>query len=309
MLDSKHKGSYNKIMNKLNHEKRVQIINLLVEGNSMRATARIADVAFNSVAKLFIATAQACLAYQDRVFRNLKCKLLQVDEVWSFVYAKEKNAPKAKAVIDGAGDVWVWLALDADAKLVPSWLVGSRDSETAKDFIKDLASRLDNRVQLTTDGHKAYLEAVEEAFGGDIDFAQLVKLYGETAEGQKRYSPADCIGTKKTRVSGNPDLDRASTSFVERQNLTLRMSIRRFTRLTNAFSKKIQNHVYSVALHYMHYNFVRIHKTLNITPAMAAGVTNKLWSISDIVNLVEETERHTNKDASEQRNYVHRGQI
>jgi IS1 family transposase len=284
ILDTKHKVHYSGDMNKLSHEKRVQIINLLVEGNSMRATARIADVAFNSVAKLFIDTAKVCLDYQDKTFRNLPCKRLQLDEIWSFIYSKAKNVPDDK--IGEAGDVWTWVAIDADTKLVPSWRIGGRDGEIAREFVSDLASRLANRVQITSDGHKAYIEAIEGAFGDDVDFAQLIKVYGEVVEGQKRYSPAECVGTKKSKVTGNPDLCCVSTSFVERQNLTMRMSIRRFTRLTNAFSKKIENHAHSVALHYMHYNFVRIHKTLRVTPAMAAGVTDKLWNISDIVDLL-----------------------
>lgn len=288
MLDAKHKDSYSPGMNKLLREKRIQIINLLVEGTSMRATARIADVAFNSVAKLFIETSKACLAYQDQAFRHLSCKRLQLDEIWSFVYSKQKNIPDGKK--GEAGDIWTWVAIDADTKLVPSWRIGARDSETALEFVTDLASRLSNRVQITSDGHRPYLEAIEGAFGNDVDYAMLIKLYGETVEGQKRYSPADCIGIKKKRVVGNPDLCCVSTSFVERQNLTMRMSIRRFTRLTNAFSKKIENHAHSVALHYMHYNFVRIHKTLKVTPAMAAGVTDRLWEIADIVDLVEKME-------------------
>ena len=288
MLDSKHGVHYTMSMNKLTHDKRVQIINLLVEGNSMRATARIADVAFNTVAKLFIETAKVCADYQDKAFRNLTCKRLQLDEIWSFVYAKAKNVPDRKQ--GQAGDVWTWVAIDADTKLVPSWRIGSRDGATACEFVADLAGRLANRVQITSDGHRPYLEAVEKAFGGEVDFAQLIKIYGETVEGQKRYSPAECIGAKKSKVVGNPDLCCVSTSFVERQNLTMRMSIRRFTRLTNAFSKKIENHAHSVALHYMHYNFVRIHKTLRVSPAMAAGVTERLWTIGDIVHLVEQAE-------------------
>lgn len=281
-------------MNKLSHEKRVQIINLLVEGNSMRATARIADVAFNSVAKLFIDTAKVCLVYQDQAFRNLTCKKLQLDEIWSFVYSKQKNVPEG---MEGeAGDVWTWVAIDADTKLVPSWRIGSRDSYTAHDFVSDLASRLANRVQITSDGHRPYLEAIEGSFGDDVDYAQLIKIYGETVEGQKRYSPAECVGTKKAKITGNPDLCCVSTSYVERQNLTMRMSIRHFTRLTNAFSKKIENHAHSVALHYMHYNFCRIHKTLRVTPAMAAGVTDRLWSIADIANLVEDAEKMAYKE-------------
>ena len=285
MLDSKHRGVYTVRMNKLTHDKRVQIINLLVEGNSMRATARIADVAFNTVAKLFIETAKVCAEYQDTAFRNLACKRLQLDEIWSFVYAKAKNVPEEKR--GQAGDVWTWVAIDADSKLVPSWRIGSRDGATACEFVADLASRLANRVQITSDGHRPYLEAVEKAFGGEVDFVQLIKIYGETVEGQKRYSPAECIGAKKSKVVGNPDLCCVSTSFVERQNLTMRMSNRRFTRLTNAFSKKIENHAHSVALHYMHYNFVRIHKTLRVTPAMAAGVSDHAWSISEVVDLLD----------------------
>lgn len=285
MLDSKYMVHYTMSMNKLTHDKRVQILNLLVEGNSMRATARIADVAFNTVAKLFIETAEVCAVYQDKVFRNLTCKRLQLDEIWSFVYAKAKNVPEGKQ--GQAGDVWTWVAIDADTKLVPSWRIGSRDGATACEFVADLAARLANRVQITSDGHRPYLEAVEKAFGSEVDFAQLIKIYGEAVEGQKRYSPAECIGAKKSKVVGNPDLCCVSTSFVERQNLTMRMSIRRFTRLTNAFSKKIENHAHSVALHYMHYNFVRLHKTLRVSPAMAAGVTDRLWTISDIVQLVE----------------------
>ncbi|MDO8355826.1 MAG: IS1 family transposase [Nitrospirota bacterium] len=279
-------------MNKLTHDKRVQILNLLVEGNSMRATARIADVAFNTVAKLFIETAKVCAEYQDKAFRNLTCKRLQLDEIWSFVYAKAKNVPDGK--LGRAGDVWTWVAIDADTKLVPSWRIGSRDGATACEFVADLAGRLANRVQITSDGHRPYLEAVEKAFGSEVDFAQLIKIYGEAVEGQKRYSPSECIGAKKARVIGSPDLCCVSTSFVERQNLTMRMSIRRFTRLTNAFSKKIENHAHSVALHYMHYNFVRLHKTLRVSPAMAAGVTDRLWTIGDIVHLVEQAEAKSN---------------
>ncbi|OGW51480.1 MAG: transposase [Nitrospirae bacterium RBG_19FT_COMBO_58_9] len=292
MLDGTHKVQYTIGMNKLNHDKRVQILNLLVEGNSMRATARIADVAFNTVAKLFIETAKVCAEYQDKAFRNLTCKRLQLDEIWSFVYAKAKNVPDEKR--GQAGDVWTWVAIDADTKLVPSWRIGSRDGATACEFVADLARRLANRVQITSDGHRPYLEAVEKAFAGEVDFAQLIKIYGETVEGQKRYSPAECIGAKKSKVVGNPDLCCVSTSYVERQNLTMRMSIRRFTRLTNAFSKKIENHAHSVALHYMHYNFVRIHKTLRVSPAMAAGVTDHLWTIGDIVRIVEESEARSN---------------
>jgi IS1 family transposase len=277
-------------MNKLPAEKRAQILHLLVEGNSLRATARLADVSFNTTAKLFVDAARACADYQDRTLRNLKCKRLQLDEIWSFVYAKQKNVLGAKSAPADAGDVWTWVAIDAQTKLVPSWRVGDRSSETAIAFTDDLASRLANRVQITTDGHKAYLEAIEGSFGADVDYAMLVKIYGADPAGEKRYSPAECIGAVKHRIEGNPDPKHVSTSYAERQNLTLRMQSRRFTRLTNAFSKKLENHALSVALHYMHYNFCRIHKTLQITPAMAAGVTDHVWSIADMVAIIEAAE-------------------
>jgi IS1 family transposase len=277
-------------MNKLPAEKRAQILHLLCEGNSLRATSRLADVAYNSVARLFVDAAKACLDYQDRTLRNLKCRRVQLDEIWSFVYAKQKNISRAKAAPVDAGDVWTWVAIDAETKLVPSWRIGDRSSETAIAFADDLAKRLANRVQLTTDGHKVYLEAIEGAFGGDIDYGMLIKIYGPASEGQRRYSPAECIGAKKERIEGNPDPKHISTSYVERQNLTMRMSMRRFTRLTNAFSKKVENHALSVALHYMHYNFCRIHKTLRVTTAMAAGVTDRLWGVADIVKVLEDWE-------------------
>jgi IS1 family transposase len=274
-------------MNKLPSEKRAQIIHLLCEGNSLRATSRVADVAYNSVAKLFVDAARACLDYQDRTLRNLKCRRVQLDEIWSFVYAKQKNVSRAKAAPIDAGDVWTWVAIDAETKLVPSWRIGDRSSETAIAFVDDLAKRLANRVQITSDGHKPYLEAIEGAFGGDVDYGMLIKIYGPAPEGQRRYSPAECIGAHKERIEGNPDPKHISTSYVERQNLTMRMQMRRFTRLTNAFSKKVENHALSVALHYMHYNFCRIHKSLRVTPAIAAGVTDRLWSVTDIVAVLE----------------------
>jgi IS1 family transposase len=274
-------------MNKLPSEKRAQILHLLCEGNSLRATSRLADVAYNSGAKLFVDAAKACLDYQDRTLRNLKCRRLQLDEIWSFVYAKQKNVAGAKNAPANAGDVWTWVAIDADSKLVPSWRIGDRSSETAIGFADDLASRIIGRAQIISDGHKAYLEAIEGAFGGDVDYAMLVKIYGTAPEGEKHYSPAECTGCYKHRVEGNPDPKHVSTSFVERQNLTLRMQMRRFTRLTNAFSKKVENHALSVALHYMHYNFCRIHKTLRVTPAMAAGVTDRLWTVTDVVTVLE----------------------
>ena len=240
-----------------------------------------------AVSKLMVDAGQAAAWYQDRVFRNLTCKRIQVDEIWAFVYAKQKNVALAKKAPPQAGDAWTWTAIDADTKLIPSWYVGGRDSDAAMIFMEDLASRLANRVQLTSDGHKAYLEAVEGAFGSDIDYAMLVKIYGPAIEGEKRYSPAECIGAVKHRIEGNPDPKHVSTSFAERSNLNIRMHTRRFTRLTNAFSKKRENHSYSVALFAMYYNFVRIHKTLRTTPAMAAGVTKRLWEVSDIVSVLE----------------------
>lgn len=276
-------------MNILPIEKRTQIINLLVEGNSMRSTSRIADCSINTVTKLLIDVGAACSEYQDIAMRNLTCKRIQCDEIWSFCYCKQKNvAPEHEGVL-GHGDVWTWTAIDPVTKLVPSFMVGKRTAEYAQEFIGDLASRLDGRVQLTTDGLKVYVEAIEEAFGRDIDFAQLVKIYGSdgvTVNDARRYSPSEFTGAEKTVKMGNPDMAHVSTSHVERQNLTMRMSMRRFTRLTNGFSKKVENLEHMVALHFMHYNFVRIHKSLHTTPALMAGVTDKLWSIADIAALV-----------------------
>jgi len=238
-------------MNKLSTEKRTQILNCLVEGNSLRATARMCDVAFNTVLKFIPEIGEACDKYQDKVFRNLKCKTIQCDEIWTFCYAKEKNVPEDKKETFGYGDVWTWVAIDADTKLVPSFMVGNRDAKTAKIFMDDLAERLANRVQLTSDGYRVYLQAVDDAFGGDIDYAMLVKTY-ESSQEETRYSPAKCTGSEKKRICGNPDLKKVSTSYVERQNLTMRMCMRRFTRLTNAFSKKIENHIYHLSLHYMY---------------------------------------------------------
>src|ERR1700730_2711425 len=229
---------------------------------------------------------QAVAWYQDRVFRNLTCKRIQVDEIWAFVHCKQKNVATAKKAPPEAGDVWTWTAIDADTKLIPSWFVGGRDSDAAIIFMDDLRSRLAHRVQRTSDGHKAYLEAVEGAFGADIDYAQLVKLYGASSESAKgRYSPADCTGIIKNPIEGKPDPAHVSTSYIERQNLTMRMHMRRFTRLTNAFPKKVENHAYAVALHMMYYNFVKIHSKLRTSPAMAAGLTDRLWEVSDIIAL------------------------
>ena len=259
-------------MNKLDTNRRARVVAALVEGNGLRATARMTGVSRATVEKLLRDLGHVCAMYQDVVMRNLPCTKVQVDEVWGFVYAKAKNVAKAKAAPDGAGDVWTWVAIDADTKLVPCWLVGGRDAGYATEFMQDLAGRLSSRVQLTSDGHRAYLSAVEDAFGSDIDYAMLIKQYGDAPEGQRRYSPAVCTGATKMRVSGNPDEAHISTSYVERQNLTMRMRMRRMTRLTNAFSKKLENHRHSVAIHFMHYNFVRIHGSLRVTPAMAAGV-------------------------------------
>jgi IS1 family transposase len=273
-------------MNKLTKERQTQVVASLVEGNSIRATVRMTGVAKNTIVKLLADLGRACAEYQDSAFKNLPCKRIQCDEIWSFCYAKEKNVPKDKKGVFGYGDVWTFTAICADTKLVPSWHIGRRDLEDATIFMRDLAGRLAHRVQLTTDGHNMYLTAVENAFGADIDFSQLVKIYGQTAEGQKRYSPPQCIGTIKTKINGDPDIHNVSTSYVERQNLTMRMNMRRFTRLTNGFSKKAVNLFYAVSLHFMYYNFCRIHQTLRVTPAMEAKVTDHVWEIKDILNLL-----------------------
>lgn len=274
-------------MNVLPIEKRAQILHLLVEGNSMRATSRIADVSINTVTKLLVDAGTACLAYQDKAIRNIKSKRVQCDEIWSFCYSKEKNvAPEIKGVL-GRGDAYTWTAIDADTKLAISWLVGRRDSEYAEAFIADLASRLASRIQLTTDGHGPYLQAVENVFGGAIDYAMLVKIYeGQSENEQRRYSPAGYVGSDKRRIVGSPVEEEISTGYVERQNLTMRMSMRRFTRLTNGFSKKIENLEHAVALHFMYYNFGRIHKTLRVTPAMEAGISDHVWKLEEIAALV-----------------------
>jgi IS1 family transposase len=274
-------------MNRLSTEDRARILHLLCEGMSIRSITRLTGVSKNTVAKLLVDAGKACTAYHDANVRAVPAKRVQVDEIWSFTYAKQKNVPTAKAAPETAGDTWTWTAIDADSKLIVSYLVGGRDAEYAMWFMDDLASRLANRVQLTSDGHKAYLQAVEGAFGCDVDYAQLVKMYGPTITAPGRYSPAECTGAKKVPVMGSPDYAGVSTSYVERQNLTMRMHMRRFTRLTNAFSKKVENHAHAVALHMMYYNFVRIHKTLRVTPAMAAGVSDRLWEIGDIAALVD----------------------
>ena len=277
-------------MNRLSIERRARIISALVEGNSIRATCRMTGVAKGTVTRLFCDVGAACARYQDKHLRNLPSRLIQCDEIWSFCYAKQKNVPEEKQGRFGYGDVWTWTAIDADTKLVASWSVGLRDAGYAFEFMRDLQGRLANRVQLTTDGYKAYLNVVEDVFGADIDYAMLVKIYGTEPTGEARYSPAKCTGAKPHAITGNPDPKLISTSYSERQNLTMRMNMRRFTRLTNAFSKKIENHMYAIALYFIHYNFVRPHKTLANpyprTPAMAAGMTDKIWAIEDIVRLL-----------------------
>lgn len=274
-------------MNKLPHAKRVQILSMLCEGSSMRSITRLCDVSINTVAKILADAGDACERFHDMTVRNVRSKRIQCDEIWSFAYAKAKNVPSAKAALEAAGDCWTWTAIDADTKLMVAWAVGERDAGEAHGFMHDVADRLATRVQLTTDGHKAYLSAVESAFGADVDYAMLVKLYGETPGPVGRYSPAECIGAKPQRVEGRPDPKHISTSYVEPNNLAVRMSMRRFTMLASGFSKKLESHCDALALFYVFYNFVRIHKTPKCTPAMAAGVTDRLWSMDDIVALID----------------------
>jgi len=272
-------------MNQLPLEKRVQIINMLVEGSSLRSTSRVCDVSINTVTKLLVEVGRACEKFHDEKVRKVQARNVQCDEIWSFVGSKQKNTPDG---MEGqAGDAWTWTALDSDSKLIISWFVGSRDAHAAYDFLTDVRERVVTRMQMTTDGHSAYKSAVDAVFGQYIDFAQLVKIYGapEGKGNERRYSPAECTGTRMVTVTGQPDETLISTSHVERQNLTMRMSMRRFTRLTNAFSKKMENHCLAIALHFVHYNWVRIHKTLRVTPAMEAGLTDDVMSIADIVRL------------------------
>lgn len=274
-------------MNKLTTELRAQVIRGLVEGNSIRATVRMTGVAKNTVVKLLVDVGRTCADYQDKHLRNLSCKRLQCDEIWSFCYAKAKNVPANKQGVFGYGDVRTWTAMCADTKLIPCWLVGRRSATHANKLMEDLASRLNSRVQLRTDGHAAYLDAVERAFGSEIDYAMLVKLYGDDPKDTTRYSQPKCNGAIATTVKGQPKRKHISMSYVERQNLKMQMSMRRFTRLTNAFSKKVDNHYYSIALHFMYYNFCRIHQTLRVTPATAAGVTDRVWDVEDIIGLLD----------------------
>jgi IS1 family transposase len=269
-------------MNKLPLHKRVQILNLLVEGNSLRATSRITDCSINTVTKFLVDIGQAAGDYQDAVFRNLPCKRIQVDEIWSFCYAKKKNLGYVKKPVLGMGDVWTWTSICADTKLVPCWRVGERTKHMAYEFIKDLSTRFKNRIQLTSDGYKSYLDVVEAVFGDDVDFGMMVKVF----EDETKYR-ADTIDVSTKAIIGNPDPNHISTSFVERQNLTMRTNIKRFTRRTNAFSKKIQNHTHAVSLHFMYYNFGRIHKTLRVTPAMEAGISDHIWNLEEIIQLFD----------------------
>ena len=272
-------------MKTLTTSDRARVVSALVEGNSIRSTVRITGIAKNTVAKLVVDLGDACMAYHDEHVRNLRVRRLQCDEIWQFVGAKAKNA-RADKKAEGWGDTWTWTAIDADTKLCVSYLVGGRDGGWAKEFMEDCASRIRNRVQITTDGHKAYLEAVENAFGADIDYAQLQKIYGAPTENETRYSPAKCIGSDMKVVSGNPNPKHISTSYVERQNLTMRMHMRRFTRLTNGFSKKIENHIAAVAMYFMYYNFCRIHSTLRVTPAMESGLSDHAWTIHEMCGLL-----------------------
>lgn len=289
MLDDKHISSHIRGMNKLPLKTRVQILSMLCEGSSMRSIARVADVSINTVSKLLVDAGEACAAFHHETVRDVKAGRVQCDEIWSFCYAKDKNVRDAKAAPYGAGNVWTWTAIDSDSKMILSWAVGDRSAQTANYFMDDLAQRLANHVQLTTDGHKAYLDAVAGAFGNEIDYGMLVKLYGEEpGKGpERKYSPGECIGARKETITGNPDRAHISTSHVERHNLTMRMSMKRFGRLTNAFSKKIDNHIHALSLYFVFYNFTRTHKAHKLSPAMAAGVTDKLWSMEDIVALID----------------------
>jgi len=279
-------------MNKLSTKERSQILAVLCEGMGINAASRITGASRNTVLKLLADAGEACALYQDENHKHLNLTRIECDEIWSFVGMKQKNVPSELKGVFGFGDVYTWTAIDAETKLVPCWHIGTRGAESANHFISDLAGRLTRRVQLTTDGHKAYLNAVEDAFGADIDFAQLIKLYGKggSQKDDTRYSPAECTGIEKKPIEGNPDPDLISTSYVERQNLTMRMHMRRFTRLTNAFSKKVENHMHAISLYFMFYNYCKIHKSLRITPAMAAGLTDHVWELTDIVNLIPEPE-------------------
>ena len=274
-------------MNRLSVAKRATIINLLVEGASLRSISRVTGASVNTITKLLLDAGEACVAFHNETVRNVKSERVQVDEIWQFCYAKARNVETAKVAPEGAGDTWTWTALDADPKLIVSWLLGERNGHAAYDFMMDLAERLANRVQLTSDGLRIYEGAVEDAFGADVDYAQLVKVFGDTREKSARYSPGECKGTFTRTVQGEPDPDHINTSYVERHNLTMRMSMRRFTRLTNAFSKKLRNHAAALALYFVYYNFCRRHKTLRVTPAQASGLTDTWHDAEWIVGLID----------------------
>ncbi len=275
--------------------KRCQIIAALIEGNSINATCRMLGVGKHTVLRLLEDAGCACAAFHDANVRNLKVRRLQCDEVWSFIYAKQKNVTMEQ-MEEGAGDCWTWTAIDADSKLIISYMLGDRGATTAQAFMQDVASRISNRIQLTTDGHRVYAEAVENAFGSEIDYAMLVKIYGASNDGESRYSPATCIGCRTGVLSGNPDPKHISTSYVERQNLSMRMGMRRFTRLTNGFSKKFENHAHQVALYFMHYNYCRVHSTLRVTPAMEAGLTDHVWTLGELCGLLPEKKPNARAD-------------
>lgn len=278
-------------MNRLDSRKREQVIAALIEGCSVRSIVRMSGIAKKTVLRLVLEVGAVCSAFQDQAFRNLSCRRLQVDELWAFIGAKQKNLTPENAARGAVGDIWLWAAVDADSKIVPSWYLGDRGAESANTFMMDLANRLSNRVQLTSDGHRVYLEAVENAFGANIDYSMLVKIFGADRKTEARYSPAICNGCRRVEITGRPDPDHISTSYVERHNLSVRMTVRRYTRLTNAFSKKIGHHAAAIALGYFAYNFIKIHSTLRCTPAMAAGVTDRLWEVSDLVALLQANER------------------
>lgn len=284
-----HTATHNVSMNRLAVSDRVAILRALTEGCSLRSTSRMVGVSVNTVTKLLVDAGRACAIYQHNAMRNLKCGRLQLDEIWGFVYAKDKNVTPDNAGVPGVGSVWTWIAIDEKTKLIPSFLVGLRDGDHAKVFVCDLASRLANRVQITTDGLKAYVEAMEVGFGGEVDYAVLHKIYGAAQVDEARYSPAECGGTERHRMIGDPDLDKASTSYIERQNLNVRMRMRRFTRLTNAFSKKLENLEYAVGLHFFVYNFITRHGTIRMPPALKAGVSDHVWTWEELVEMIDQS--------------------
>lgn len=292
-IDNPFTSKHNRYMNRMDTARRAQVVRCLIEGCSINSTVRMTGAAKHTILKLLVELGQACADFLNERMVNLNCERLQADETWAFCYAKQKNV-KPKHFENGgyAGDIWTWVAIDADTKLIPSWFIGLRDASSARSFIEDLAGRLANRIQLTTDGLKLYLNAVKSAFGTEIDYAMLVKIYGEVdTEGQRRYSPATCIGCETHGVTGNPDPLHISTSYVERSNLTMRMQMRRFTRLTNGFSKKLENHAAQIAIFMMVYNFQRKHMTLGTTPAVKAGIADHIWSVEEIIGLLEKREK------------------